>query len=384
MAGAWWQDREKLLAALRTHGTCGAVSRAHGGHPSDRNLHYWCAKLGIPLTRSSGRSLAEEAPGEPNLEIAQDEFLERLRSLAGKSRTVEQIADELDAAPRRVREGIAELRRRGFRVREPADGGAVVLDRVAPTRDVLHLGLLRGDVVRFGVVSDTHLCSREQAREELELAYEAFAAEGITEVLHAGDLVAGRGIYRTQDQDLTHHTAEAQVSYAVETYPRRDGITTRVIAGNHDIEGSFGQIGFDPVAAVAAQRDDIEYLGPWEAWIDYGPEGNPCFVHLLHGKGGMSYSVSYKAQKLADSYPAGRKPAVLICGHFHVRGDWTHRGVQILFPGCFEWRTALGVRLGLTPAVGFHIVEMTVGPDGSLVGWAPRWHPFYEGRRLAA
>lgn len=385
MAASWWQDRDTLMEALRRHGTCAALSQANGGSPAPPTLHYWCHKLGIELTRSPGRSLAEDVqPVAP--EVAADEFLTSLHGLVkGRGRTVSHLADRLDCSPRRVREGIAELRRRGYRVREPDEGGEVVLDRVAPTRDQLHLGLLRGETVRLGIVSDTHLCSKEEAADELQLAYDAFAAEGITEVLHAGDLVAGRGIYRTQDQDLRVHTAEGQVDYAVEHYPRREGITTRMIAGNHDIEGAFGQIGFDPVAAVAARREDIDYLGPWEAWLDYSPNPErPCYVHLLHGKGGMSYSVSYKAQKFADSYPPGRKPAVSVIGHFHVRGDWTHRGIQILFPGAFEWRTALGVRLGLTPAVGFHIVEMTIGQDGSLVGWAPRWMPFYEGRRLAA
>lgn len=107
-------------------------------------------------------------------------------------------------------------------------------------------------------------------------------------------------------------------------------------------------------------------------------------MHLLHGKGGMSYAYSYKAQKLVDGYPGGRKPAILIPGHWHVRGNIRARDVEVLWPGCFEWQSTFLKRLGLHPAVGFHVLEFTVGDDGSVVKWQPTWHPFYAGRVVSA
>jgi len=94
----------------------------------------------------------------------------------------------------------------------------------------------------------------------------------------------------------------------------------------------------------------------------------------------MSYAYSYKAQKLVDGYPGGRKPAILIPGHWHVRAAFESRSVQVLFPGCFEWQSQFMQRLGLHPAVGFHLLEVTVGADGSVVQFLPRWFKFYEGR----
>jgi predicted phosphodiesterase len=291
--------------------------------------------------------------------------------------TVEQIADWLDCAPRKVREALDRLRDHGYRVPDDDDTGQVVLQKVPPAKRNLHKTLLSGDEVTVGVVSDTHLCSKEHAREQLEAAYDTFVDRGISEVWHAGDLVAGRGIYRTQDQDLTHFTYEEQVAHAVETYPARDGVVTRLISGNHDIEGEFGKIGANPVAAVCNQRDDMEFLGDYSAHIEL-PNG--AFAQLVHGRGGGSYAVSYKPQKWVEGLPAGRKPVLVVFGHWHIAGLFQHRNVNLLLGGCFEWQTSLLVRLGLQPQVGFWVLTMTLGDDGSLVRVVPEWNGFFEGR----
>lgn len=366
----WWRDPEHLQREVRAHGNRTHAAKAHGVSPgtvakawSDLGLHE------LP----SGR------PAERVIEPAGDDvwLLEAIRK-AGDKATVHDLADLADVSPRRVREGLGRLGDAGYRIAE--DEGRVELVRIAPDKHNLHPGLLAGETIRLGVVSDTHLNSNEEALPELHLAYDTFAAEGIAEVLHAGDLIAGRGIFRGQDGEIKNHTLDAQVAYAVEHYPRRDGITTRIIAGNHDVEGEAGRVGFDPVSAFANQRDDVDYLGPFSAWI--GAHGG-AWIHLLHGKGGMSYAYSYKAQKLVDGYPAGRKPSVLIVGHWHVRGNFDVRDVEVLFPGCFEWQSPFMQRLGLRPWVGFHILELTFGDDGSLVSSTARKFKFHEGRVIA-
>jgi predicted phosphodiesterase len=297
--------------------------------------------------------------------------------------SIESVADYLEVPPKTVRSSVERLRHAGFRIQSTEEELDIVLDKVVPTNTpgLRHKSttLLDGNQVRVGVVSDTHLSSNEEALEELHVAYDKFEQEGITEVWHAGDWTCGRGIFRGQDIEIKHHTFETQVDYLVANYPHREGIVTRGIAGNHDIEGDFGRIGADPVQALANQREDIEYLGPYTAWIEL-PGG--AWVHLLHGKGSMSYAYSYKAQKLVQGYAAGRKPAVLIVGHWHVNGNIEDRAVQVLFPSCFEWRGFFLERIGLTPSVGFNIITMTIGDDGSLVGWAPHFYRFHEGRSV--
>ena len=321
---------------------------------------------------------------EPDLSgFLDDEFALSVHEALKRKRShdVTEIADRLDCSPRRVRAALEALREHGFRI-PPEKAGKVQLDRVAPTHtDQVHklpLGLFDGDCVRFGVISDTHLCSKECALDELHLAYDLFEREGITDVLHPGDLVAGMGIFPAQHLYITHHSFEGQRDFAIENYPKREGIRTRIIAGNHDLEGVFGRAGADPVRGVANQRDDFDYLGAYSAWIELANGG---YVHLLHGKGGMSYAVSYKAQKIVEGYGQGRKPGALLLGHYHVQGNFSPRGVHTMFPACFEWQSVqFGARLGLRPTVGFHIVEARLGDDGTIVRWKPEFFQFVEGR----
>jgi hypothetical protein len=135
------------------------------------------------------------------------------------------------------------------------------------------------------------------------------------------------------------------------------------------------------VKALASRRDDINYLGPYSAWVELANGG---YLHLLHGKGGMSYAYSYRAQKIVEGYGQGRKPGALILGHYHVQGNFSPRSVNTMFPACFEWQSVqFGARLGLRPTVGFHVVECQLADDGSFVDWTPSWKPFFEGRVLA-
>lgn len=367
----YWQDAEILREEVSEHGSLSAVSRLHGGAPQTLAL-WWAQKHKLPKL-PEGHPVTSLPGGGPD-----DAWvLKALRRLGGRSATVESIADVADCSPRRVREALERLRAAGYRVE--LAGENVRLEKVAPDAHNLHRGLLEGETVRVGVVSDTHLGSNEEALAELHLAYDWFASEGIETVLHAGDWITGLAIFRGQASEIKVHTLDAQIAYCVANYPRRKGIVTHGIGGNHDLEGMAASVGLDPLVSIAKSRDDVNYLGPYSAWLQVGGEQGP-WVHLLHGKGGMSYAYSYKAQKLVDGYPSGRKPSVLIVGHWHVHGTIEARGVQVVFPGCFEWQSRFLQRLGLSPAVGFHILEVTFGADGSVVQFMPRWFRLWEGR----
>jgi predicted phosphodiesterase len=360
-------SHQELAAIINREGSISAAARA----------------LGIPDPTLRGHvsrtpELQELVDTGPEPVVYADDVAERAHGLLrkGKVLRVEDLADALDCSPKRARAALDELRQRGFRVPDEVDG-RIELQKVPPARENLHRSLLEGKELRIGLVSDTHLSSNEEALSELHLAYDTFMDEGITEVLHAGDWTCGAGIFPTQKSEIKHHTFEAQVDYLVENYPQRPGIVTRGISGNHDIEGDFGRIGANPVVALANRRDDVEFLGDYSAHVEL-PGG--AWIHLLHGKGGMSYAYSYKAQKLVDGYPAGRKPSILAVGHWHVSGHIEARGVEVVWPMCFEWRSKFLERLGLHPAVGFQILNLTIGDDGSLVRFTRERFRFWEGR----
>jgi predicted phosphodiesterase len=368
----------EIEAALVQAGGVKPLARRVGGH--QHTLEKWCAELG-----ANRRAAAGPPPVAPVFDTDDGSWLLAHLERLGDAATIEELADAADVPPRRVRDAAARLAERGYRI--GGEDARVVLERVppAPAGQIVPLpetALFAGEKVRLGVVSDTHIASREHRNRELQTAYHVLADEGVTTVLHLGDLVAGRGIYRHQDRDLVAHTFETQVDLAVELYPRLPGVRTLMISGNHDLEGEFGRMGADPVRAFAARRDDVEYLGEYDAWLEL-PNG--AHIHMLHPGGGASYALSYRPQKLCESYEQGRKPAALLLGHYHRRGDFEHRAIQTLLCGTFEGSTALAKRLGLgQPAIGFHSIEATIADDGSLVDWWPRWRKFHTGRRLEA
>jgi predicted phosphodiesterase len=386
----WWQDREKLLAAIRQHGSAQAAAMASDGEVSPPTLHYWARKNGIALSRgvANGSSLADDAPvAAPDLPADnQHPLLERAREVLARTKkavSIEFLADALDVSPKRAREAVDILRQDGFRIVDDSGApGSIRLEKLPPATPTVTRLALAGDEVTIGIVSDTHLGSREEALPELLAVYEEFEARGIDTVLHAGDLTAGIGIYRGQQANGLAHgmgTYNAQVDYATEVYPQIDGITTYMIAGNHDIEGEAGRVGFDPVQAVCHRRKDIIYCGAYHGSLEL-PNG--AHATMVHGRGGGGYAISYKPQRYVEGLPPGRKPALLVFGHYHVSGFFRHRQVTCLLAGCFEWQTDLLVRLGLQPDVGAWIVTLRLGDDGSVVGIKPEWLGFYAGRKV--
>lgn len=379
----WWRDPNKLKHEVEVHSNSQTeVQKAHGVPRA--TLSKWWHRHGFEAM-AAGRRADLEGTFASTLD-ADDPYeelvLKALKKL-GDSASVEEICDYLDIAPGKVRTALQTLEERGYRVALAEDNASVVLERVVPPTDNVYEAspeLFAGELVRFGVVSDTHLCSKHCQMDELYTAYEMLHAEGIREVFHPGDLVAGKGIYRHQINDLTHHTYGSQVDYAVENYPSQPGVITRIIGGNHDLEGDFGKEGADPVKAVCYQREDFDYLGRYSAYVDL-PNGGR--IHLLHPMGGGSYAVSYRAQKIAEAYEGGSKPNATLFGHWHRRGDFEARGINLLLCGTFEGSSDLAVRVGLgPPAVGFHIVEAVMADDGSLVDWTARWFRFFPGRKV--
>jgi len=312
------------------------------------------------------------------LDLSEEDRLSRLKKLIGKkSLSVAQISDEIDVAPKHIRSLLERLRREGFRISD--DENEITLQQFPPTSRTITKSLLDGDEVEIPFVSDTHLSSKECALDELNLAYDEFEERGFTEVYHAGDLTCGMGIYKTQSQDIINHTFDDQVNYCVDNYPKRKGMKTKIISGNHDIEGDFGKMGADPVIATCNRRDDMDHIGTYEGTVELI---NGAFFQLVHPKSGMAYASSYPVQVFLREIPQGRKPALIMFGHWHDHLYIEDRSVHAFKAGCFEWRGNIGKRTGRTPAVGYWIVKLRLGEDGTVVKCLPEWTRFYQGRTV--
>ena len=227
---------------------------------------------------------------------------------------------------------------------------------------------------KFGIVSDTHLCSIHEKLDELHTFYEICKKVGIDTIVHAGDIVAGSGhIYRGQLNELKCYGVKNQVNYVVSQYPN-NGIRTYYILGNHDWS-FWTQNEVDIGELISARREDMIYCGQGQADVEIGNVS----IRLLHPDGGGAYALSYKGQKIAEQIPSGQKPDILILGHYHTTVFFHYRNMSVFQAGRFEGQSLFLLRKGINPNIGGWIVEVRIAKDAreSLVAIKPSWIPFY-------
>jgi len=221
---------------------------------------------------------------------------------------------------------------------------------------------LKGTTFRFGVLGDTQIGSLYTDYALLEFAYKTFRDEGVTEVLHAGDIMDGIKMYKGHEYELEAHGEDSQLKLVEERYPYKEGITTRFIDGNHD--RSFWKLcGSVTGEKIAARRPDLHYLGYMEADIVLGEGRQAATVRLAHPEDGTAYAISYKTQKYLNELPSGTKPDILLIGHYHKSEFLYYRGVLSYQVGCIQAQTPWMRGRKIGAAQGFWILEITVGRD---------------------
>jgi len=275
----------------------------------------------------------------------------RLINILSQKKVIQiyDLADEMDLSPKRVKETLNKLIESGKNI--TIDNNIVIFNEPRKGTEIdFETG--NSDYIKFGIVSDTHFGSKYQQLTALYDFYNRCKSEDVQVVFHAGDWVAGRGIYKGQEYDNFLHSMKEQREYLMEKYPRT-GIKTIGITGNHD--ESWTSLTGDSLINLAAQtRDDIEIVAEYQAFVNF----NGFKVCLYHPDGGQAYAISYKLQKLVESFTAENLPDIVIMGHFHQKEYVTIRNVECFQAACFESQTPYEVRRNLHPVIGGWIVEI--------------------------
>jgi len=269
-----------------------------------------------------------------------------------------------------IYEILEKLEKQGHIIEKSASGYFINKNVIAQDKIYNYFG----KKLKFGTVGDTHLCSKEQQITHLNTFYDICEKEGITEIYHTGDIVAGDGVYRGQRFETFYQSLDDQANYVIDHYPNRKKIKTHFITGNHDYS-YFKQVGADIGKMIAREREDMIYLGRLGAYVELREN---IKMHLLHPDGGGSYAKSYKPQKLIENYSSENKPNILLLGHFHTSMYFFTRNVHAFVTGCFEAQTPFLQRKGLHPEIGGWIVEIIPANDGSILRIKCEWIPFYK------
>jgi hypothetical protein len=299
-------------------------------------------------------------------------------------KSVEELADELDCGPGKIKQAIADMEALGAMLLRTVDGkydlGSSI--HLEPGKHELAGSASEEWTHRYGVTTDNHLCNRQSRRDVLHEAYDHFERMGISSALNAGNMIDGEARFNKTEL-LTRPGMDAQTDYWIDNFPQRTGITTYFVAGD-DHEGWYQQregieIGrYMQLRAEQQGRHDLKYLGYGECDIKLtNPFGSSC-LRLVHPGGGSSYAISYTDQKRVESYQGGEKPQVEVAGHYHKYNAGYPRGVFTLQAGCTCDQTMFMRKKRLEAHVGFSTLFIQQGDRGQVTRVAHEWFPRYN------
>lgn len=316
---------------------------------------------------SSGSKL-QTASDKPLVE----QLLEVLEKKHGQELTISDIVRRLKVSPRVLMAAAQDLIDDGYII--DVTDEYIKLAKVAPDEENTHeLDWQGNQVIRFGVVADTHLGSKWQQLGHLNTLYDIYEREGIVLVFHAGDLVEGVNMRRGHEYEVFLHGADEQVDYVVEKYPRRAGIVTQFITGNHD-HSIIKHAGHDIGPAIARRRSDMVYLGRANAKVNLTPN---CVLEINHPLDGAAYALSYGLQKMIDAMSGGEKPNIYLGGHHHKTMYLFYRNIHAFECGTVQAQTPWMRGKRIPAHMGGWIVEVHVDDEGTVTRCKGEFVPFY-------
>ena len=287
----------------------------------------------------------------------------------------EKLCEQLGISNRVLTAAIEELRENGLQVEE-SKNQLHVNRLVLPQEENLHEAPWQGDkVIRFGLCGDIQLNSKYTQITHANTLYDHYKSEGINVVYNTGDLDEGEQMRPGHQYECYTQGADDHVKEIIKNYPRRDGIKTYFITGNHD-HSLIKRAGFDLGVPVAEKREDMVYLGQSWATVNLTPK---CTLELRHPLDGTAYAYSYKMQKMADAMSGGEKPNILAVGHYHKVEYLFYRNIHIFQTGCLQAQTPWMRGKQLSAHMGGWIIEVHVDEEGTVTRIKQEFIPFYYG-----
>ena len=284
---------------------------------------------------------------------------------------------------------------------------------------------------RFIMVSDTHIGSKHDNIEGLEAMFDHAKDIGAQAVFHSGDLVDGAFAHRDMYLFLRDEcqTFDGQYERVVTKWPKRDGIKTYFIAGNHD-HYFWIQPGADICRHIDLARDDMVYLKSRSlaeqrlkkdisktvlekvmqskqlgsgriGAIRIGPyhlseDKRNTILMLMHPGDGSGKTMSTKPQKIISNIEIllhsfdnmtnqkGKriKPHLLQVGHYHKADINLIRNVYVFQSGTMKFSDQFHEVKNLHNMMGYWIVELTTDKTGDIQGLGYRFmEPYVDPTR---
>ncbi|MDF2563703.1 MAG: hypothetical protein K0Q53_98 [Massilibacillus sp.] len=297
-----------------------------------------------------------------------------LLKLLDKPHAIDELVNKSGLSKRIILAQIEDYKDAGYNIEE-IDGTYQLSKYIVPKDNEYSADWNGNKIIKFGVVSDTHLCSNDQQLTHLNSFYDLLVKEGISECYHAGDISEGVNMRQGHQYEVFKQGVDQQARYIIENYPERAEIKTYYITGNHDHSG-IKSAGVDIGRMINNEREDLIYLGKQSARVMLTPN---CSMDLVHPLDGASYAISYSTQKYIDSLSGGSKSSILIIGHHHKSFMLpVYRNIAAFEAGTFQKQTKWMQGKRLAANVGGWILEVEVDSEGTIKRCKGEFIPYYK------
>jgi predicted phosphodiesterase len=225
--------------------------------------------------------------------------------------------------------------------------------------------------IKIGLMSDTHIGSNYEDIPTLRDLFKRFRKESIDALYVSGDITEGYNMRPGHSFECNLHGADAQIDGVVKSFPR--GVPIYFITGDHDYS-HFKRQGIDVGKHIEKERDDMTYLGPFDATINLSKNTN---LMMTHPSKGTAYALSYHPQKMAEAFSGGEKPNILSIGHYHKIEQLFYRNIHIFQAGCIQNQTGWMKRMNLAAHKGGWVLDVYMKKDGTIDRLDSKLFPYY-------
>ncbi len=249
--------------------------------------------------------------------------------------------------------------------------------------------------VKFGVLSDTRINSKDMRPDIYRSLYARFKEEGVSYVFHCGDITDGFMRYEGHNEDIIFLSYDKMLSTffskskkRTENYPNIRA-KTYFIGGNsdksyfkrkvHDEETGY-EYKTDVCSDISLRRPDLVFVGWNCATIKIAPKTTVRLSHPLPSLGSKKpYTISYPLQKNVNAFGGGQKPNILLSGFYQKRFSFEAREVNVQMIGSCISQTSHDTEQSISaPSLGGVIFEAYFRSDGSLEELVALDIPFYD------
>jgi hypothetical protein len=235
---------------------------------------------------------------------------------------------------------------------------------------------------RFAAFGDLHAGSkycRWDVRSDLTKRAEEFKAQAI---IDTGNWIDGCRPFNIHDLEAIG--LHEQCELLARKYPKTK-IPTYAIAGS-DHEGWYAKsegvdVGWYCEKIMRQHGHPWTNLGYIEADIvlQNANTKKASIMRVMHPGGGSAYALSYKPQKIVESFEGGEKPAVLLIGHYHKIDFGVIRNVWYVQTGTSQDQTPFLRTRQIQAHVGGFLIECEQDPiTGAIVSFTPQARLYYN------